>query len=169
MQLARAKTARSALVGAGFFLAGCATTAPAPAPTPVSPPPAAPASPSLPSAEQSTPPVRALPPVAMQEAIQPPPPPPAPPPPPPPPPPTDAQSLRAAYGAPDFVRKEMDSELWRYDGRNCAAFFFLYREGQQMRIRYSETNPRGKDAAADPGCLDSLSARPGASLPRPMF
>ena len=164
MQLARAKTARSALVGAGFFLAGCATTAPAPAPTPVSPPPAAPASPSPPPAEQSTPPVRALPPVAMQEAIQPPPPPPA-----PPPPLTDAQSLRAAYGAPDFVRKEMDSELWRYDGRNCAAFFFLYREGQQMRIRYSETNPRGKDAAADPGCLDSLSARPGASLPRPMF
>src|SRR5215471_3601052 len=155
MQLARAKTARSALVGAGFFLAGCATTAPAPAPTPVSPPISAPASPSPPPAEQSTPPVRALPPVAMQEAIQPPPPPPA-----PPPPLTDAQSLRAAYGAPDFVRKEMDSELWRYDGRNCAAFFFLYREGQQMRIRYSETNPRGKDAAADPGCLDSLSARP---------
>src|SRR5262245_12464008 len=114
MQLARAKTVRSALVGAGFFLAGCATTAPAPVRAPVSPPPAAPASPSPPPAEPSTPPVPALPPVATQEAMPPPPPPP--PPRMPPPPPTDAQSLRAAYGAPDFVRREMDSELWRYDG-----------------------------------------------------
>src|SRR5712671_6071157 len=64
----------------------------------------------------------------------------APPPPPPPPPlPMDAQSLRTAYGAPDFIRKEMDSELWRYDGKNCAVFFFLYREGVLMRIRYTET------------------------------
>ena len=77
----------------------------------------------------------------------------------PPPPPTDAQSLRTAYGAPDFIRKETDSELWRYDGKNCAVFFFLYREGDLMRIRYTETNPRGKDVAADPECMQGLSAR----------
>ena len=79
--------------------------------------------------------------------------------PPPPPPPTDAQSLRTAYGAPDFIRKEMDSELWRYDGKNCAVFFFLYREGDQMRIRYTETNPRGRNGPADPACMQGLSAR----------
>src|SRR5712675_1533823 len=42
------------------------------------------------------------------------------PPAPPLPPPTDAQSLRARYGAPDFIRRDMETELWRYDGEACA-------------------------------------------------
>jgi hypothetical protein len=70
--------------------------------------------------------------------------------------PTDAQSLRAAYGTPAFIRREPDSELWRYDGRNCAAFFFLYPEGGTYRIRHAETNPRGQDMPADADCLRSL-------------
>jgi hypothetical protein len=74
-------------------------------------------------------------------------------------PPTDAVSLRAAYGMPDFVRREVDSELWRYDGMGCAAFFFLYREGEVWRLRYSETMPRGREAPADPACLSALSSR----------
>jgi hypothetical protein len=76
--------------------------------------------------------------------------------------PTDAQSLRAAYGAPDFIRREMDTELWRYDGAACAAFFFLYREGDVLKLRYSETLPRGMSMAADPACVQSLSGRAGA-------
>ena len=79
------------------------------------------------------------------------------------PPPTDAVSLRARYGAPDFIRRESDSELWRYDGANCAAFFFLYREGEALKIRYSETMPRGMEMAADPTCVESLSGRAGAT------
>lgn len=74
-------------------------------------------------------------------------------------PPTDAVTLRGAYGAPDFVRRERDSELWRYDGTGCAAFFFLYREGEIWRLRYSETMPRGRDMPADAACLSGLSAR----------
>ena len=92
------------------------------------------------------------------------PPPPPPEPPPPPPMPTDAQSLRAAYGAPAFVRREPDSELWRYDGMRCAAFFFLYPEDGTYRIRYVETNPRGPDMPADPDCLRSLIV-PSAGAP----
>ena len=76
-----------------------------------------------------------------------------------PPPPTDAPSLRAAYGAPDFVRREADAELWRYNGMNCTAFFFLYRDGEVWRLRYSETMPHGRDAPADPTCIAGLSAR----------
>jgi hypothetical protein len=75
------------------------------------------------------------------------------------PPPTDAVSLRERYGAPDFIRREPDSELWRYDGANCAAFFFLYREGNLLKLRYTETMPRGMDMAADPVCVESLSGR----------
>src|SRR6185369_250309 len=97
-----------------------------------SPPRPAPSGPVVPVPATMT--VPPIPPVAMI----------APPPiAPPPQPPTDAQSLRARYGAPDFVRQESDSELWRYDGDKCAAFFFLYRDGDALKIRYSETLPRG--------------------------
>jgi hypothetical protein len=81
---------------------------------------------------------------------------------PPPPPPTDAVSLRARYGAPDFVRQESGSELWRYDGDKCAVFFFLYRDGDALKVRYSETLPRGMMMAVDPACVESLSGREGA-------
>jgi hypothetical protein len=77
------------------------------------------------------------------------------------PPPTDAQSLRARYGAPDFVRREMETELWRYDGEACSIFFFLYREGDVLKLRYSETTPRGMNMAADPACVERLNARGG--------
>src|SRR5687768_1456095 len=66
-------------------------------------------------------------------------------PPPPQPLPADAQSLRAAYGTPAFIRREPDSELWRYDGKDCAAFFFLYLDAGTYRVRHSETNPRGQN------------------------
>ena len=77
-------------------------------------------------------------------------------------PPVDAATLRARYGAPDFVRREPDSELWRYDGAGCAVFFFLYREGDALRIRYTESMPRGMGMSADPKCVESLNAHPGA-------
>ena len=77
--------------------------------------------------------------------------------------PTDAQSLRAAYGTPAFIRREPDSELWRYDGMRCAAFFFLYPEGGTYRIRHAETAPRGRDEPADPECLRSLIPAAGGA------
>ncbi len=77
------------------------------------------------------------------------------------PPPTDGQSLRARYGAPDFIRREMETELWRYDGAACSIFFFLYREGDALKLRYSETAPRGMNMPADPRCVESLNARGG--------
>jgi hypothetical protein len=77
------------------------------------------------------------------------------------PPPTDGPSLRARYGEPDFIRRERETELWRYDGAACSIFFFLYRESDVLKLRYSETNPRGMNMAADPRCIESLSARAG--------
>ena len=84
--------------------------------------------------------------------------------------PTDAQSLRAAYGTPAFIRREPDSELWRYDGMNCSAFFFLYPEAGTFRIRHAETSPRGREGPTDPDCLRSLVVpSPGAPASRPML
>ena len=80
-----------------------------------------------------------------------------------PPAPSDAQSLRARYGTPDFIRREMDTELWRYDAEACSIFFFLYRDGDVLKLRYSETTPRGMTMAADPACVERLNARGGKS------
>jgi hypothetical protein len=69
--------------------------------------------------------------------------------------------MRANFGAPAFVRKDNNIELWRYDGAACKAFFFLYPEGGSPRVRHVETTPRGVNTtAADPGCLQALLKRP---------
>ena len=73
--------------------------------------------------------------------------------------PSDADSLHAAYGMPDFVRREKDSELWRYDTHDCTAFFFLYRDGETWRLRYSESLPPGPGMAASEACVQNLRAR----------
>jgi hypothetical protein len=73
-----------------------------------------------------------------------------------------AASLKLAFGAPAFARKDGDTELWRYDGSGCRAFFFLYTERNGLVVRHVETSPRPVDAAADPACLNALRHRAGA-------
>jgi hypothetical protein len=70
-----------------------------------------------------------------------------------------ADQLRVAFGEPAFARKDNDSEIWRYDGAACKAFFFLYPDGAALVVRHVETVPRGRDIAADSGCLDTLMIR----------
>jgi hypothetical protein len=69
---------------------------------------------------------------------------------------TDEAAIRAEYGAPDFVRDETESQLWRYDGADCALFFFLYREADAYRLRHAETNPAGENNAVDSDCLGEI-------------
>ena len=73
--------------------------------------------------------------------------------------PSDGPAIRARYGAPDFLRREMDNELWRYDANQCSVFFFLQRRGPILQLRYTETLPRGTDMAADPACITALDQR----------
>jgi hypothetical protein len=50
--------------------------------------------------------------------------------------------------------------MWRYDGAQCRAFFFLYGERGAQSVRHVETLPAGATSAADPLCLTALrSAR----------
>jgi hypothetical protein len=67
-----------------------------------------------------------------------------------------AASLKLAFGAPAFTRKDGGTELWRYDGASCRAFFFLYPEANGLVVRHVETSPRPVDAAADQACLNTL-------------
>jgi hypothetical protein len=97
-------------------------------------------------------------------------PPPAPPPPPsaiPPAPPRGepglylnmaAPGLQMAFGRPAFVRKDGATEMWRYDGAACRAFFFLY--GAPLTVRHVETLPHGAQNAADSACLTALRVSP---------
>jgi len=65
-------------------------------------------------------------------------------------------SLQAAFGKPAFVRKDGAPEMWRYDGANCRAFFFLY--GAPPMVRHVETLPHGAQSAADIDCLTALKS-----------
>jgi hypothetical protein len=66
--------------------------------------------------------------------------------------------LQDAFGKPAFVRKDGATEMWRYDGQSCRAFFFLY--GSPLMVRHVETLPHGAQDAADMACLTALRASP---------
>jgi hypothetical protein len=67
--------------------------------------------------------------------------------------------LRMAFGVPALVRKDGHNQMWRYDGATCKAFFFLYPADGTLTVRHVETVPRGREIAADFGCLNALRGR----------
>jgi hypothetical protein len=69
-----------------------------------------------------------------------------------------ASGLQTAFGRPAFVRKDGATEMWRYDGAACRAFFFLY--GAPLTVRHVETLPHGAQNAADTACLTALKISP---------
>ncbi len=71
----------------------------------------------------------------------------------------DAARIRVAFGAPQFVRKDGGTEMWRYDAATCKAFFFFYPNGASLSVRHVETLPHGVNQAADANCLQALLAR----------
>ncbi len=74
----------------------------------------------------------------------------------------DSSAIVSLYGKPTFVRKEKEAELWRYDGAQCAAFFFFYQEQAGLRVRHVETLPKA-GAMADAACLAGIKARATAT------
>jgi hypothetical protein len=70
-------------------------------------------------------------------------------------------NLRGLLGTPQFVRQDGASEMWRYDGASCRAFFFFQGPAGSQTVRHVETLPAGAASAADPLCLSALrAARP---------
>lgn len=74
----------------------------------------------------------------------------------PPPSGADESYFRAEYGPPDFIRQEIESQLWRYDGADCALFLFLYLESESYVLRHAETDPPGLAGNIDTACLSSI-------------
>ena len=71
-----------------------------------------------------------------------------------------AEALRAAFGPPAFVRKDGETEFWRYNGATCHAYFFLYKQNSILTVGHVETLPHGAAIAADNLCLNSLRLHP---------
>jgi hypothetical protein len=67
-------------------------------------------------------------------------------------------NLRGLLGQPHFVRQDGGTEMWRYDGASCRAFFFLQGPDGSETVRHVETLPAGAASAADPLCLNALRA-----------
>jgi len=74
-----------------------------------------------------------------------------------------AGALMVALGAPAFTRKDGETEMWRYDGAACKAWFFLYPDKSVMTVRHVETSPRPSNAAFDAACLTALRRAPQPS------
>jgi hypothetical protein len=73
--------------------------------------------------------------------------------------------LRATFGTTAFVRHDGTTQIWRFDGANCKAFFFLYSRDNLTAVWHVETAPRGIAIAADENCLNALRVRPPAPQP----
>jgi hypothetical protein len=67
--------------------------------------------------------------------------------------------IKIAFGQPAFVRKDNGTQMWRYDGASCKAFFFFYPANNALAVRHVETTPRGAEIAADANCLASLQVQ----------
>ncbi len=67
--------------------------------------------------------------------------------------------IKIAFGAPAFVRKDNGTQMWRYDGPACKAFFFFYSVNDATTVKHVETLPRGAEIAADANCLASLQVQ----------
>jgi hypothetical protein len=72
-------------------------------------------------------------------------------------------ALRATFGAPAFVRRDGETEFWRYNGASCHAFFFLYKQSGILTVQHVETLPHGVSIAADSVCLQSIRLHPAVA------
>jgi hypothetical protein len=67
--------------------------------------------------------------------------------------------IKVAFGQPAFVRNDNGTQMWRYDGASCKAFFFFYPANNALTVKHVETVPRGAQIAADSNCLASLQVQ----------
>lgn len=78
----------------------------------------------------------------------------------------DAAALRAALGAPDFVRRDGRSQMWRYGSGGCTLTVFLH--GQDGELTVEHVEGRGLRSLQDVGadCAERLvGERRPADLP----
>jgi hypothetical protein len=45
-------------------------------------------------------------------------------------------------GAPDFVRRDGNAQIWQYRANHCVLDLFLYQNGSETRVKHAELRPR---------------------------
>jgi hypothetical protein len=63
-----------------------------------------------------------------------------------------SDALKTRLGPPAFSRKDGGTEMWRYDVKDCHAFFFF----TAGKVSHVETIPRPANQTTDAACLSAL-------------
>lgn len=50
-------------------------------------------------------------------------------------------------GAPDFVRRDGNAQIWQYRANHCVLDLFLYQNGNDTRVKHAELRPRVANSA----------------------
>lgn len=50
-------------------------------------------------------------------------------------------------GAPDFVRRDGNAQIWQYRANHCVLDLFLYQNGSETRVKHAELRPRVANSA----------------------
>jgi hypothetical protein len=66
----------------------------------------------------------------------------------------------AAFGSPDFTRRDAPAEVWQYRSAACVLDVFFYPEGRNLRVAYAATRSRGLIKVAENTCFPALPALP---------
>lgn len=59
-------------------------------------------------------------------------------------------------GAPDFVRRDGNAQIWQYRATNCVLDLFLYKTGRDTAVKHAELRPRVPAAEPLDVCYSKL-------------
>jgi len=59
-------------------------------------------------------------------------------------------------GAPDFVRRDGNAQIWQYRATNCVLDLFLYKSGNETTVKHAELRPRVPGAEPLDACYSRL-------------
>ena len=70
----------------------------------------------------------------------------------------DAKNIQKLFGMPSFVRKDIGTQFWRYEGEYCRLNIAMYPKGSDSnyRVFYSETIDENGQALDQIQCLQKL-------------
>ena len=70
----------------------------------------------------------------------------------------DAKNIQKLFGMPSFVRKDLGTQFWRYEGEDCRLNIAMYPKGSDStyRVFYSETSDKNGQEFDQIQCLQKL-------------
>ena len=70
----------------------------------------------------------------------------------------DAKNIEKLFGMPSFVRKDLGTQFWRYEGEDCRLNIAMYpkESDTDYRVFFSETSDKNGQALDQIQCLQKL-------------